>query len=164
MIILWWLGPWIERSGKEILYDYFKKVQPALCEWFEMRLGPIVGVRLAPRLGYMFLHFVSIIGFGATSFFLWHSFLLHTLFMVCSPSSPSTTARRTPQLAFRYAQKKLNDSSARSKIPVHTRLTPHEPADRMRRRRAQHETPGQERRRRTRDPAARELEPLASFN
>ena len=30
--------------------------------------------------------------------------------------------------------------------------------------RAQHETPGQERRRRTRDPAARELEPLASFN
>ena len=43
VIILWWLGPWIERSGKEILYDYFKKVQPALCEWFEMRLGPIVG-------------------------------------------------------------------------------------------------------------------------
>ena len=111
VIILWWLGPWIERSGKEILYDYFKKVQPALCEWFEMRLGPIVGVRLAPRLGYMFLHFVSIIGFGATSFFLWHSFLLHTLFMVwltlVAVHNGSTYSFRN--FAFRYAQKKLNE-------------------------------------------------------
>ena len=111
VIILWWLGPWIERSGKEILYDYFKKVQPALCEWFEMRLGPIVGVRLAPRLGYMVLHFVSIIGFGATSFFLWHSFLLHTLFMVwltlVAVHNGSTYSFRN--FAFRYAQKKLNE-------------------------------------------------------
>ena len=54
---------------------------------------------------------LAIIGFGATSFFLWHSFLLHTLFMVwltlVAVHNGSTYSFRN--FAFRYAQKKLNE-------------------------------------------------------
>lgn len=109
VIVLWWLGPWTQRTGHEVLYDYFAKVQPRLVASFQKWLGPCVGHALAPRLGYMLLHFVSVISFGATSFLLWHSFVLHTAFsvciVVCAAHNGSTYSFRV--FAFRYAQAQL---------------------------------------------------------
>lgn len=76
------LRRWAAEGKHEMLYDYFAKVQPGLVVTFRRVFGALVGPELAPRLGYLVLHFASVISVGLAAWVFWHSFILHTAFCV----------------------------------------------------------------------------------
>ena len=104
VLVLWILGPWAKATGHEMLFDYFATVQPSLVERFRVGLGPFVGEHLAPRLGYMGCHFLSVIVVGSASFVFWHSFALHTAFTawIASVAIHNGSTYTFRYFAFRY--------------------------------------------------------------
>jgi len=71
---------WIKDTKRETLVMYFVETNPELNEYLERKMiGIGVGRRYASPLGYMLFHFTSTIALAGSSYFLWHSFLLHTI-------------------------------------------------------------------------------------
>jgi Protein of unknown function (DUF2838) len=106
LVVLVFLRDWCERTNRDTLYSYLRQAQPRLLSWFETLADPVVGKRNAGAFGYMVLHFVSMVGFCSTSYILWHSFLLHTIFLATvfavAVHNGSTYMFRV--FAFRFAQ------------------------------------------------------------
>jgi hypothetical protein len=109
IFVLW--RDWIEQNQQETLYSYFCQTQPELHSWLGWKLSGLFGIgqRWSGPLGYMLLHMVSMMVLCATSYFLWHSFLLHNLMLLMilfkAVDNGSTYMFRV--FAYRYAQEHL---------------------------------------------------------
>jgi len=109
MFVKW--RDWIKETKREILYSYFLETNPGLNAMFErnLTLGGVVGIQYAGPLGYMLLHLVVTVATSATSFFLWHSFLLHTavFFFALVTAVHNGSQYMFRVFAYRYAEGQL---------------------------------------------------------
>lgn len=115
---MWWLpylfivliacGEWVQRTGRETLYTYVVEIQPDLIAMFDKHLKGTFG-KHAGVVGYMLLHMMMTIVFGALSYVFWHSFLLHTIFflylLVTAVHNGSTYMFRV--FAYRYVSRQI---------------------------------------------------------
>jgi len=113
LIFVRW-GDWIKQTKRETLYAYFVETNPGLNAAFERNLGAIVGRKYAGPLGYMLLHLVISITTAASSYVLWHSFLVHTavFIFILTKAIHNGSEYKFRVFAYRYAEGQLKKHQA----------------------------------------------------
>jgi len=105
---------WIRETKRETLLSFFVETNPGLNAIFEQKLTGIVGSRYASGLGYMIFHFIMTVMTAGSSYFLWHSFLLHTLvfFFILATAVHNGSQYMFRVFAYRYAVGELQKHRA----------------------------------------------------
>jgi len=105
---------WILDTKRETLINYFVQTNPELNTFLERNLVGLLGVlgchrKYASPLGYMLFHFVSVVVTASTSYFLWHSFVLHTFvfFFALKTAVHNGSQYMFRVFAYRYAAGEL---------------------------------------------------------
>lgn len=109
VIVLVQWRDWIDVTNRQTLFTYFCETQPDLMEWCQKRLEPVVGARNAKSMGYMLLHFSAMIGLCFSAYFMWHSFLLHSFFLlaVLIKAIDNGSSYMFRVFAYRYANESM---------------------------------------------------------
>jgi len=100
---------WIKETKRDTLYAYFALTNPRLNAMFERNLKGLFGSKYAGPMGYMLYHLFTTVTLSATSYVLWHSFLLHSavflFILVTAVHNGSKYSFRV--FAYRYAEGQL---------------------------------------------------------
>jgi len=108
LIFVRW-SDWIKETKRDTLYAYFALTNPSMNAMFERNLNGLFGSKYAGPMGYMLYHLFSTVTLAATSYLLWHSFLLHTalffFILVTAVNNGSKYSFRV--FAYRYAEGQL---------------------------------------------------------
>jgi len=114
LVLMHW-REWIEKTHRQTLFTYFCETQPDLMEACQTRLEPFVGERSAKPMGYMLMHMAAMIGLCVTAYFMWHSFLLHSLLLlaVLVKAIDNGSSYMFRVFAYRHAQDSLEHHRAK---------------------------------------------------
>jgi len=102
---------WIIETKRETLITYFVQTNPKLNKVLENNLMGVFGIskKYASPLGYMLFHFLLVVLTASTSYFLWHSFFLHTVvfFLALWTAVHNGSQYMFRVFAYRYADGEL---------------------------------------------------------
>ena len=77
VVVLVLLRSWTKNNNKDTLYDHCMKTDARVSGFVNLFPHSLKGI------AYMFTHFFTTVTFGFLSVIFWHSFVMHTLFLLC---------------------------------------------------------------------------------